>query len=133
MALITQAMRDLLNKKNGIVYVGTVDSEGMPNISPRAVIEIGDDYLLWGDNFQNKTFSNLQQNALATVAMADEAAYRGYQLKGTIEFSASGPDYERVAQAFAAAGFGTPRQAVRLRVGTVYSLAPDAGSRNPMA
>lgn len=128
MSRIGAEIKEIISKKNNIVYVGTISESGEPNISPRAVIEVGDDYLLWGDSFQNKTYHNLSRNTRATVAVADEAAYQGFQLKGTVQSFTQGEVYDRVAAVFQQAGFGTPKQAVKFLVSQVYSLVPSPDS-----
>lgn len=126
---IQEAFRHL-----GPALIGTVDVHGMPNISPRFILDIPDDgSLIYGDNFQNKTYENLQAHPQVTAFVADFSSYSGYQVKGHVETYTSGPYYETVKAGFLAAGFGNrPVQAVRIVVEEIYQIKPEASSKHPI-
>lgn len=70
-------------------FVGTVETNGSPNVSPRFLLEAADDYLLWGDKFKNKTFVNFSRPSPITVAMIDWNQQIGYQAKVGVHFTSS--------------------------------------------
>lgn len=111
--------------------IATADAAGMPNVSPRFIIDVPrDDTLLYGDNFTNKSYDNLRENPRVSVLVADFEEYRGFQFKGTVTHYTAGPYYEAVSAAFQAAGWGEhPVQAVAVHVDEIYSIRPDASSR----
>jgi len=69
-----------------LVWIATVDSKCIPNISPRFVLGIleGND-LLFADAFGNKTFNNIISCPVVAVAILDIDNLGGYQLKGKVE------------------------------------------------
>jgi predicted pyridoxine 5'-phosphate oxidase superfamily flavin-nucleotide-binding protein len=89
----------LILKNGNVVLVGSVDSKGVPNISPRFVLAVIDDErLLFADAFRNKTFDNIKAWRKVTVSVMDKETMRGFQLKGDAE---EVEDKDLVAQASA--------------------------------
>jgi len=121
------------------LYLATVDEQGVPNVVPVGSGQVLDEQtILLADNFMGKTRHNLERNPRAALAVADEGALEGYQLKGHAELVGSGPLLERVRQHMeeACRRFGisppiVPRAAVVFRVEEVYALrpGPEAGKR----
>jgi predicted pyridoxine 5'-phosphate oxidase superfamily flavin-nucleotide-binding protein len=125
----------LILKNDNIVMVGSVNSKGEPNISPRFVLSVvEDDKLLFADAFSTKTFDNIQAWNKVTVAIIDKETMGGFQLKGD---AGEVKDEELVAQAnskLREAGLGTDAQrAWVVSVKEVYSLKPDRRSKAPMS
>ncbi len=131
MARITDEMKDMILERRPAL-IATADASGMPNVSPRFIIDVpSESTLLYGDNFANKSFDNLRQNPRVAVLVADYEEYRGFQFKGTVTHHTEGPYYEAVRRAFQAAGWGEhPVQAVVVHVEEIYSIRPDASSRS---
>ena len=142
MAKLTQEIREFIRSQhpgpNGVgnlALVGTVNEHGMPNISPRFILDIPDDEtLLFGSNFTNKTYDNLSYGSRVTILMADTQRYDGYQFKGRAQRHTSGPYYEKVRESFKKAGWGDrPVEAITVRVEEVYSIRPSPSSRQRVA
>jgi len=133
--LITEDVIRLIIKQQNMVLVGTVNSQGIPNISPRYVLGILDnDRLLFADGFENKTFHNIKSWPKISVAVLDSDTHGGYQLKGSVQEVA---DPKLVSNAAVKLrGFGidvTPVKVWTLKVEEVYSLEPSAKSKQPLA
>lgn len=125
----------LIIKQNHIVLVGSVSSNGIPNISPRYVLGIlKNEKLLFADAFENKTFQNINAWPKVTAAVFDKDTQGGYQLKGEAEGIT---DPKLVAQAETKLKeFGIyekPKKVWALTVKDVFSLEPSAKSRNPVS
>jgi len=125
----------LILKNDNVVMVGTVDPQGMPNISPRFVLAVIEDRkLLFADAFSTKTFDNIKAWKKVSVSILERETMGGFQLKGDAEEVKDG---ELVAQAntkLHEAGLGTNAQrAWVVSVNEVYSLKPDRRSKGPMA
>ncbi|MBC8044290.1 MAG: pyridoxamine 5'-phosphate oxidase family protein [Rhizobacter sp.] len=95
----------LKNKFNS--FVGTVDRDGSPNISPRFMVEAGTNYILWGDKFKNKTFRNFSRPSPISLCMIDWQNRTGYQLKGWATFRISGEWVAKVTASWKELGFKT--------------------------
>jgi len=124
----------LILKNGSVVLVGSVDTKGVPNISPRFVLAVIDDErLLFADAFRNKTFDNIKAWRKVTVSVMDKETMGGFQLKGDAE---EVEDKDLVAQASAKLSeYGIPAKpemAWVLSVNEVYSLKPESRSKVPM-
>ena len=125
----------LILKNENVVLVGTVDSKGVPNISPRFVLAvIENEKLLFADAFSTKTFDNIKAWKKVSVSVLDRDTMGGFQLKGDAE---EVQNKELVAQANAKlheAGISTDaKRAWVVSVNEVYSLKPDRRSKAPIA
>jgi general stress protein 26 len=81
--------------KMGIIYVGTCNKAGIPNISFRRAFLVDKDSLLWGSWYERNTYRNIHENNYVTVLVADTTAHTGYQMKGHVELLA---DPEKVQE-----------------------------------
>lgn len=129
---ISEDIIRLMIKQKNIVLVGSVSAAGIPNISPRFVLGIIGDKLLFADAFENKTFHNINAWPKVAVAVFDSQTHGGYQLKGDAE---EVKEPALVAQAESKlAEFGInlkPKKVWTLTLKEVYSLEPGAKSRYP--
>lgn len=86
MVEITEEVVRLIMKEGYVVLVSTVDEKGVPNVSPRFVLDIiGKKELLFADAFRDKTFSNVRKWPKVSVAVLDRKSLSGFQLKGQAE------------------------------------------------
>jgi hypothetical protein len=126
----------LIIKQDNVVLVGSVNSKGIPNISPRYVLGIlGNEKLLFADAYQNKTFHNVKAWPKVTVAILDkDGRGGGYQLKGEVE---EVTDVHLVSEASKKLKeFGIklkPKKVWTLAVREVYSLEPSGKSKYPIS
>ncbi|MDR1873284.1 MAG: pyridoxamine 5'-phosphate oxidase family protein [Deltaproteobacteria bacterium] len=132
MALISQEIRDFVAGKLG--WVGTVDGQGVPNLSPKGTVQVLDDQtIIFADLFSLKTRANLEKNPQVAVAVVEASPPQGYQFKGKAELLTSGPLYETVAKKLKDAGLGLPdpKYVVKIAVEEIYSLSPgpEAGKK----
>lgn len=131
MAQIDEDIIRLIIKQNHVVLVGSVSSDGIPNISPRFVLGIlKNEKLLFADAFENKTFQNINAWPKVTAAIFDRDTQGGYQLKGEAEAIT---DPKLAAQAETKLKeygiFEKPKKVWALVVKEVFSLEPSAKSR----
>lgn len=134
MVKITDEIVQLIIREDNVVFVGSVDMLGVPNISPRYVMAILDDErVVFADAFTNKTFANLHSHPKVTVAIVDKANRRGFQLKGEVE---EVNDEEVVLSAtgkLRELGFPVNNPLVwALNVKEIYSIRPSESSKRPL-
>ena len=126
----------LIIKQENIVLVGSVSPEGIPNISPRYVLDvIRNEKLLFADAFENKTFHNIiSWPKVAVVVFDKDAKGGGYQLKGEAEQVV---DTELVKHAEAKLreyGIDSkPKRVWFFSAREIYSLLPSAKSKYPIS
>lgn len=132
---IPEEVLRLLIRNDNVALVGTVDKNGIPNISPRFVLGIVDDNskLLFADLFENKTLANLTAWNKVTASIIDRDTMGGFQLKGEAsEVTDSG--LITVANAkLKEHGFDTkPHRVWLLDVKEIFSSRPSSESKLPL-
>ena len=130
---IDEDIMRIIIKQGNIVLVGSVNANGIPNISPRYALGILQiEKLLFADAFENKTYHNINAWPKVTVAIFDRNMQGGYQLKGDAQ---EVNDPELILQAeVKLKEFGIdlkPKKVWTLNVKEIYSLEPNAKSRYP--
>ena len=80
-----------------VMALGTVDSNGCPNVSAIASKKIIDaNTILTIDTFHNKTIENIMQNDKVSLAMWRDS--EGYQIKGNAKYHTQGDFFERAKE-----------------------------------
>ncbi|MDQ4074312.1 MAG: pyridoxamine 5'-phosphate oxidase family protein [Thermoproteota archaeon] len=133
MGLINDDILRVLIKQKNLVLVGTVDPGGIPNISPRFVLDvINNEKLLFADAFENKTFHNIESWPKVAVAIVDRESLGGYQLKGDAEIVTDAPLVDRARIMLKELGINAnPVRTWILNVKEIFSLIPHPKSRRP--
>lgn len=133
MVTITDEIIQLIMKEGNVVIVGSVDRLGIPNISPRYVMAILDDKLVFADIFLNKTHANIQSWPKVTVAIVDKAHRGGFQLKGDVEIITDAEFVLLAKNKLRELGFTTgPTTVWALVVKEIYSIMPSEKSKLPI-
>lgn len=122
MAVIPDEVRKLILQSDRLGWICTVDSHGTPNVSPRYILDIGPDYIAWGNSFTNKTFYNILNNPQVSVGFADYSTRTGYELVGDVTLLDGGPLYEQVCKLAAERGFPRAKKVSRMAVKSVRPL-----------
>jgi uncharacterized protein len=132
MARIPQEVQDFLTGK--MAWVATAASDGMPNATPKGSVQlIDDEHLAFADLFSRKTRENLLANPKVSITVADQATYKGYQIKGSAKILESGPLFEQMAEGLKKASIELPplQYLVHITVESVYdqSVGSEAGQQ----
>ena len=134
MVQLSEEVERLIIKAGNVVFVGSVDVKGIPNISLRFVLDvIGNERLLFGDSFKSKTLDNLSVWNKATVAIVDHETMGGFQLKGeALEVKDEG-SISAASKKLKEFGFSHPVERVWiLEVKEIFSLKPSDESKPPL-
>jgi predicted pyridoxine 5'-phosphate oxidase superfamily flavin-nucleotide-binding protein len=132
MVSLNADMKELFGKTK-LFPVATASKAGVPNVAPIAYVRLVCDDTIWlADNFMNKTFANLKENPLAALYMWDPDSKKCFQIKGKVEITTSGPDFEKMKEWVQGRTPGLPVKS--LIVMTVIELfqctpGPDAGKK----
>ena len=135
MVQIPEEVLRLLIRNDNVALIGSVDKSGVPNISPRFVLGIvGDNsQLLFGDLFENKTFTNLTAWNKVTASIIDKDTMGGYQLKGEASEVFNGDLVSLANSKLKEHGFGEkPHRVWILDVKTIFSSKPSGDSKSPL-
>lgn len=132
MVSIPKTVQDFLSGK--LAWVATASRDGEPNVTPKGSVRLLDDqHVVFADLFSLKTRKNLAENPKIAVTVADVAALKGYQIKGTAEVVSSGTLFDQTSKELEDAKKGLPpvRYVVKIAVEAVFdqSVGPDAGKQ----
>jgi len=83
MVTIPPDMRKMMKDQKFIV-VGSVDPNGVANISPRTAFHFTADTIYWLDFFKHKSQGNFQVIPWVSVAVFDKKQLKGFQIKGKV-------------------------------------------------
>ncbi|MDH2434102.1 pyridoxamine 5'-phosphate oxidase family protein [Pokkaliibacter sp. MBI-7] len=73
-------------EKSVLCWLATVDSDGMPNVSPKEIFTYAaDDTLLIAHIASPQSVANIRHHAQVCVSFVDVFEQRGYKLKGTAQ------------------------------------------------
>lgn len=127
----------------GIIYVGTCNKAGIPNVSPRTAYILTDDgFLQWCTWFRHKTFENERNNNHVSVAVVDPTNLTGFQMKGHVEHITDPSKIREIMELsnrsprhanfnrMVHSQIGSPIMVQRFILEEVYSLTPVESSRN---
>ncbi len=73
-------------RKQKVIVVGSVDLNGVANISPRTAFYFSEDAIYWLDFFKHKSQGNFKSLPWISVAVIDKKKLSGFQLKGKVSF-----------------------------------------------
>lgn len=85
MITLTTAVQEMLREQKFIV-VGSVDANGLCNLSPRTSFYYSKDAIYWLDFFKHKSQGNFRTIPWVSVAVFDKNELKGFQLKGKVSF-----------------------------------------------
>jgi hypothetical protein len=142
---IPSNVQKMMNEE-GIIFVATCNSFGIPNVSPRTAFIITDDgRLLWASWFKHKTYRNERENNHVSVAVVNSNTLTGYQMKGHVQHITEPSEATRrmleMSQKPRHANFNKmvqsqlhdPPLIVQFVLEELYSLAPNESSLTPLA
>jgi uncharacterized protein len=85
MVTLTTAVQEMMRDQKFIV-VGSVDANGLCNLSPRTSFYYSKDAIYWLDFFKHKSQGNFKTIPWVSIAVFDKKELRGFQLKGKVSF-----------------------------------------------
>lgn len=132
MARIPKDVQEFMKGK--MAWVATAAPDGMPNTTPKGSVRVVDDtHVVFADLLSRKTRENIQANPKVAITVADEATFKGYQIKGSSELLDSGPLFEQMIEELKKAPIPLPplKVVVHITVESVYdqSGGSQAGKR----
>lgn len=110
MALSPQAI-EFLKENMGVTIVATVSEFGVINLSPRFILDITENSLIFVSVLPNKTLYNLKKNSKVCISKWDNEVkgnVRFLKILGTAKNHTSGDIYEKFSKVVQGMGFPKP-------------------------
>ena len=95
MVTLTTAVQEMLREQKFIV-VGSVDANGLCNISPRTSFYYSKNAIYWLDFFKHKSQGNFKTIPWVSVSVFDKKELNGFQLKGKVSFVTDKKEKSRI-------------------------------------
>lgn len=88
-------------KSQKVIVVGSVDVNGLANLSPRTSFYFTDTAVYWLDFFKHKSQGNFKTIPWVSVGVFDKKELKGYQLKGKVTFVTESKEKARITDVIA--------------------------------
>lgn len=85
MVAIPLEVQEMMRKQK-VIIVGSVDLNGVANISPRTAFYFSENAIYWLDFFKHKSQGNFRSLPWVSIAVVDKKKLKGFQLKGKVSF-----------------------------------------------
>ena len=85
MVAIPLEIQEMMRKQK-VIVVGSVDLNGVANISPRTAFYFSNNAIYWLDFFKHKSQGNFKSLPWVSIAVIDKKKLSGFQLKGKVSF-----------------------------------------------
>lgn len=123
MVKLTQEMKDMIATQQ--CFVGTVDSDGTPNVAPkRSTRVLSDDSLIFSEGTGGKTYANIMRGSKVSVAVVYREILNGFRFIGNPSVHDSGELYENAVERSEKAGMPPPIAVVVIHITEIHSLKP---------
>ncbi len=94
MLVIQETLRFIKGKR--FVNIATCDLDNRPNVAPKFLLKIKDNYIYLVDYVRNTTLKNIRVNPRISISFIDMETLKGYQINGSAEILESGKLYDKL-------------------------------------
>jgi len=113
------------------IVVGSVDLNGVANLSPRTAFYFSDDSVFWLDFFKHKSHINFKSLPWVSIAVFDKMKLKGFQMKGKVSFVENVKEKEKLIDIITRSSTGKTSSKVFERLNV--DKLPDVVSFKPKA
>ena len=85
-------------KEQEFLYVATTDSHDLPNVAPKFLLKVQNQFIYLIDYYINKTWENLKASPHVSLGFVDRDTLTGYRLNGTVEIIDKGAEFDKIVQ-----------------------------------
>jgi uncharacterized protein len=123
MVTLTEAMKDMIATQQ--CFIGTVNSDGTPNVAPkRSTRVLSDNSLIFTEGTGGTTYSNIKRGSKVAVSVVNRDVLDGYRFIGTATVEDNGDLYDQAAAISAEMGMPAPFAVVIIKIEEIHSLKP---------
>jgi uncharacterized protein len=123
MATLTQEMKEMIATQQ--CFIGTVNSDGTPNVAPkRSTRVLSDQSLIFTEGTGGTTYANIKRGSKVSVAVVNREILNGFRFLGNAVAQEDGDLYEQAATMSAKIGMPKPVAVVVINITEIHSLKP---------
>ena len=97
--ILTDNIEEFL-KKQEFINIATCDFDGRPNVAPKFLLRIEDDYIYLADYVIGRTYRNVKINPRVSLSTLNTDTLIGYQINGSVEIIENGARYKPLLEEF---------------------------------
>ena len=97
--IITKDIIKFLKDKE-FINVGTCDFDGRPNVAPKFLLKIENDYIYLADYIIGRTWRNIKINPKVSLSTMHMGTLTGYQMNGQAEIVTRGVEYKKLVEEY---------------------------------
>lgn len=98
-AIITKNIKQFLENQE-FINIATCDFDGHPNVAPKFVLNIGNDYIYLVDYVMGETYQNIKINPKISISTVNTDTLTGYQINGKAQIIETGTEYASFIEEF---------------------------------
>lgn len=95
----TKKITELL-KNREFLNVATCDFNARPNVAPKFLLKVEDNFIYLIDYIIGATFNNLKINPRVSLSFMDRDNLKSYQINGSVEIIEKGALYDKILNEF---------------------------------
>ena len=123
MATLTLEMKEMIATQQ--CFIGTVNSDGTPNVAPkRSTRVLSDHSLIFTEGTGGTTYANIKRGSKVSVAVVNREILNGFRFLGNAVTQEDGDLYELAAAMSAKIGMPKPLAVVIINITEIHSLKP---------
>jgi predicted pyridoxine 5'-phosphate oxidase superfamily flavin-nucleotide-binding protein len=127
MATLTKEMKDMIATQQ--CFVGTVNTDGTPNVAPkRSTRVLSDDSLIFTEGTGGATYANIKRGSKVSVSVVNRDILDGFRFVGNASLHEEGELYEQAAAMSLKIGMLKPKGVVVIDITEIHSLKPGPGA-----
>jgi predicted pyridoxine 5'-phosphate oxidase superfamily flavin-nucleotide-binding protein len=97
--IITEKVRGFLQNQE-FINIATCDFAGRPNVAPKFLLKIKNDYIYLADYVKGRTYRNIMINSKVSIATENTETLTGYQINGEAEIIEEAAEYRHLIEEF---------------------------------
>jgi hypothetical protein len=123
MATLTNEMKEMIATQQ--CFIGTVNSDGTPNVAPkRSTRVLSDNSLIFTEGTGGATYANIKRGSKVAISVVNRDVLDGFRFVGDGSLYEDGELYEQAAVMSAKMGMPKPRGVVVIQITEIHSLKP---------
>jgi uncharacterized protein len=123
MATLTQEMKDMIATQQ--CFVGSVNSDGTPNVAPkRSTRVLSDDSLIFSEGTGGATYENIKRGSKVSVSVVNRDILDGYRFLGNASLHEEGQLFDQAAEMAEKRGMPSPLAVVVIKITEIHTLKP---------
>jgi len=123
MATLTREMKEMIATQQ--CFIGTVNSDGTPNVAPkRSTRVLSDDSLIFTEGTGGATYANIKNGSKVSVAVVNRDILDGFRFNGSATLFENGALYEQAAAMSVKLGMPKPIAVTVINILEIDSLKP---------